>query len=164
MDSKILFAVIVLLALVIGGYYLVDNNTDTGSIKEASQTAGFGIGHKAIVYKSPTCGCCVGYADELKKQGFDVSVVETNNMNSVKNKYGIPTAKQSCHTIAMGDYFVEGHVPMEAVEKLLKEQPEVDGIGLPRMPSGTPGMPGPKRAPYEVYQVKNGEFSDFVTL
>ncbi len=164
MNNKVLFTTIILLALVVGGYYLVNNNNNTGDIKEVAQTAGLGVGQKAIVYKSPTCGCCVGYADELKRQGFEVEVVQIDDMNSIKSKYGIPADRQSCHTIAMGNYFIEGHVPMEAVEKLLREQPEIDGIGLPRMPSGTPGMPGSKRAPYEVYQAKNGEFSEFITI
>ena len=51
---------------------------------------------------------------------------------------------QSCHTTIMGKYFIEGHVPLQAVNKLLKEQPDIDGIALPGMPIGTPGMPGEK--------------------
>jgi hypothetical protein len=165
MNNKISFIVaIVLLALVAGGYYFSSRGDSVEAPKEAVKNSGFGVGQKAIVYKSPTCGCCTGYADELKKQGFEVEVVPTDDMSSVKNSYGIPSDKQSCHTIAMGDYFIEGHVPMEAVEKLLKEQPEVEGIGLPRMPAGTPGMGGAKRAPYEVYQVKDGEVSEFITI
>ncbi len=39
-------------------------------------------------------------------------------------------------------YFIEGHVPIEAIEKLLTEKPEIDGIALPQMPSGSPGMSG----------------------
>lgn len=127
-------------------------------------TASFGAGRTAIVYKSPTCGCCVGYAEELTKQGFAVEVVPTENMDEIKTKYGIPADQQSCHTIAIDDYVVEGHVPMEAVAKLLTERPDIEGIGLPRMPSGTPGMPGPKRAPYEVYQLSAGTVTPYVTI
>ncbi len=163
-DKILFFAVIVLLVLISGGYYFSNRDNSIGEVKEAAKSIGFGVGQKAIVYKSPTCGCCVGYADELKKQGFEVEVVPTDNMDSVKDNYGIPSDKQSCHTIDLGNYFIEGHVPMEAVEKLLIEQPEIEGIGLPRMPSGTPGMSGPKRAPYEVYQVKDGEISEFITI
>jgi len=161
MNNKTSFTAIILLALVAGVFYFSGNGNN---IKEAIKSGGFGVGQKAIVYKSPTCGCCVGYADELKRRGFEVEVIETDDMDSVKDKYGITADKQSCHTVAIGDYFVEGHVPMEAVEKLLKENPDINGIGLPRMPSGAPGMPGPKRAPYEVYQMKNSEFSDFIII
>jgi len=165
MNNKTLFTfttITILVALVVGGFYLSGGGNNT---KEAVKSYGFGVGQKAIVYKSPTCGCCGGYADELKKQGFEVTIVPTEDMDSIKSKYGIPADKQSCHTIAMGNYFIEGHVPMKAVEKLLKETPDIEGIGLPGMPSGTIGMPpGPKRAPYKVYQEKNGKFSNFITI
>ncbi len=160
--GKRITGIIVAVALIVlGGFYFMNGINDSRASKVAS---GFGAGQKVTVYKSPVCGCCVGYAEELEKQGFEVETISTEDMGAIKDKYGIPADKQSCHTIVMGDYFIEGHVPMVAVEKLLKEQPEIAGIGLPRMPSGTPGMPGPKRAPYEVYQSKDGEFSEFVTI
>ncbi|MCA9397751.1 hypothetical protein KC573_02890, partial [candidate division WWE3 bacterium] len=47
----------------------------------------------------------------------------------------------------------------------LTEKPDVAGIGLPGMPIGTPGMPGRKTAPYEVYQLtKDGEMSPYMTI
>ncbi len=139
----------------------------TGEIfapQQVSQQKGFGAGQTVVMYKSPNCGCCSGYAQALEAEGFRVEVVKDNDMASEKERFGIPQDKQSCHTIAMGDYVVEGHVPLEAVAKLLKEKPEIDGIGLPRMPAGTPGMPGVKRAPYEVYQLNNGVASPYVTI
>jgi hypothetical protein len=30
-------------------------------------------------------------------------------------------------------YFIEGHIPIEAINKLLTEKPEIDGIALPEM-------------------------------
>ncbi len=166
MNNKALFITIILIVLVVGGFYLFSEggSSNTNTESKTDKSTGFRAGQKVIVYKSPVCGCCVGYAEELEKQGFEVETISTEDMGSIKDKYGIPTDKQSCHTIVMGDYFIEGHVPMVAVEKLLKERPEIAGIGLPRMPSGTPGMPGPKRTPYEVYQSKDGEFSEFVTI
>jgi len=53
---------------------------------------------------------------------------------------------------------------MEVVKKLLEERPEIDGIGLPGMPIGTPGMPGLKREPYKIYQAIDGEFSEYLTI
>jgi hypothetical protein len=144
-----------------------DANISNGSIEKSKKidlAYSFGNNQKVTIYKSPNCGCCVGYAKELKKRGFNVDIIKTEDMEAVKEKYGILQDKQSCHTMIAGDYFVEGHVPMEAVKKLLKEKPKIDGIGLPRMPSGTPGMPGPKRAPYKVYQSKDDVFSEFLTI
>ncbi len=116
------------------------------------------------LYKDPNCGCCSGYAEALRQVGIKVKVVETDNLADIKKGYGIESEMQSCHTIAYGDYFIEGHVPTEAVLQLIKTQPDIDGIGLPRMPSGAPGMPGPKYAPYEVFQMKDGKVKEYMTI
>ncbi len=121
---------------------------------------------QAVVYRSTTCGCCLGYIAELKKQGFDVDVrsLREAEMVPIKNRFGLPAENQSCHTTVIGGFFIEGHVPMEAVEKLLVEKPAIDGSGLPGMPLGTPGMSGVKQAPYEVYQKKGNDFTLFMTI
>jgi hypothetical protein len=85
-------------------------------------------------------------------------------MYSIKQKYKIPRSMESCHTAVIGGYFIEGHVPIEAVNKLLEENPEIDGIALPRMPAGSPGMPGIKKAPFKVYALSDGEASEFTTI
>ncbi len=139
------------------------NQAENGQI-ESGQIADFGAGQKIVIYKSQSCGCCVNYVKELEGWGFDVKIEMTEDMDAVKEKYGVPIEKQSCHTVVFNGYFIEGHVPMEAVEKLLKEKPEIDGIGLPRMPAGAPGMPGEKIAPYEVYQSVDGALSEFLTI
>ena len=124
------------------------------------------IERKATVYKEATCGCCLGYVAELKKQGFtvDVKSLGDEDMAAVKEQYGISEDRQSCHTTIIGDYFIEGHVPIEAVEKLLTEKPKIAGIGLPGMTLGTQGMPGTKQAPYEVYEKVGDVFSEFMKL
>jgi hypothetical protein len=127
--------------------------------------ANFGAGQAVTLYKSPNCGCCSGHAKALEEAGFVVTIEETNNLDAVKQSYNIPSDGSSCHTSVIGDYVVEGHVPLEAIEKLLTEQPDVAGIGLSGMPIGTPGMPGPKTAPYEVYQLSEvGEMSPYVKI
>jgi hypothetical protein len=70
----------------------------------------------------------------------------------------------SCHTLIIEDYFVEGHIPIEAIEKLLAEQPDIDGITLPDMPSGSPGMPGVKKGDFVIYSVKGGKTSEFMRI
>lgn len=121
-------------------------------------------GIEVTLYKSPLCGCCTQYTAHLRENGFTVNVEETDDMESIKSKYNVPHDMQSCHTIAMGDYFVEGHMPIEAITKLLEEKPDIDGIALAGMPSGSPGMPGPKLGPFEVYQLTDGQASNFTTL
>lgn len=116
------------------------------------------------VFKTPTCGCCDGYVLFLEGKKFEVKKTNMTSLDPVKKKYNIPEEMQSCHTSVVGKYFIEGHVPLEAINKLLKEQPNIDGIALPGMPIGTPGMPGKKNAPYVIYQLINGEYSAFMTI
>ena len=116
------------------------------------------------VFKTPSCGCCYGYVLFLEKEKFNVKQTDMRSLHSIKQKYNIPLEMQSCHTTIIGKYFIEGHVPLEAVNKLLKEQPDIDGIALPGMPIGTPGMPGKKEEPFVVYQIIDGKFSIFMTI
>lgn len=121
-------------------------------------------GYAAEVFKSPTCGCCKGYAYVLEDYGFQVKPTDMDNLDAIKDKYNIPNEMRSCHTTIIGKYFIEGHVPIEAVNKLLKEQPDIDGIALPWMPIGTPGMPGPREGPFIIYQLKDGKYKEFMTI
>ena len=114
-------------------------------------------GTEATVYKDPSCSCCKKYTPYLEAEDMKVNIVETNNIADIKKQHNIPGAMQSCHTTIIGEYFVEGHVPVEAVQKLLSEKPDIDGIAMPGMPSGSPGMPGAKKAPFEVYAIKDGK-------
>ena len=116
------------------------------------------------VFKTPSCGCCYGYVLFLEEEKFEVKQTDMRSLHTIKQKYNIPVEMQSCHTTIMGKYFIEGHVPFEAVNKLLKEQPDIDGIALPGMPIGTPGMPGDKDEPYVIYQLKDGKSSVFMTI
>ena len=124
------------------------------------------INNKKIVevFKTPSCGCCYGYVLFLEEEKFEVKQTDMKSLHTIKKKYNIPVEMQSCHTTIMGKYFIEGHVPFEAVNKLLKEQPNIDGIALPGMPIGTPGMPGDKDEPYVIYQLKDGKSSVFMTI
>ncbi len=121
-------------------------------------------GPKVVVYKSPNCGCCTQHSAYMRQKGFSVDVKIINDIDSIKKKFKIARNMQSCHTTVLGDYFVEGHVPVEAINKLLTEKPAIDGISLPEMPSGSPGMPGPKLGPFTIYQLKNGKHSVYTTI
>jgi hypothetical protein len=116
------------------------------------------------IYKTPTCGCCNKYADFLESKKFKINRVDLIKLKKVKKKYKIPYEMQSCHTTVFKNYFVEGHVPLKAINKLLDEMPDIDGISLPGMPIGTPGMPGKKKSPFIIYQIKDGEYKEFITI
>ncbi|MBD3311120.1 MAG: hypothetical protein GF349_01320 [Candidatus Magasanikbacteria bacterium] len=150
-----LIVVIVVLGLFIS-YRSIRGSTESG--EELSRAAG-----TVMVYKSPDCGCCVNHIAYLRRHGFEVGVVEMNNMPSVKKKFGVTRELESCHTSVFGDYVVEGHVPIEAINKLLTEQPDISGIALPEMPPGSPGMPGIKRAPFVIYTLGK-EKDEFIKI
>ena len=117
------------------------------------------------LYKTPECGCCEGYADYLRAAGFVVTVKPTNELSEISRNAGVPSGLQGCHTTILGDYVVEGHVPVEAIKKLLAERPSVKGISLPGMPEGSPGMSGTKAAPFTIYAIdEDGKPSVFATI
>lgn len=116
------------------------------------------------VYRSATCGCCAGYEDYLEEEGFEVDDVVMDDVESVKDDMLIPEDMRSCHTSLVGDYFVEGHVPAEAILVLLDEAPAIDGIALPGMPQGSPGMSGDKTEPFVIYSITDGEVDEFMTI
>lgn len=89
----------------------------------------------------------------MEKRGFEVTKIDLDDLTSIKEKYRIPARVQDCHTSVIGDYYIEGHVPAAAVERLLREKPKIAGLALPGMPSGSPGMPGIKHGPFRVLQV-----------
>jgi hypothetical protein len=121
-------------------------------------------GESVVMFKSPTCGCCVNYAAYLERQGFSVETVMTQDMSVIKADNDIPRNMESCHTVMIGDYFVEGHIPIEAVNQMLEEKPSIDGIALPGMPSGSPGMPGIKNTKFTIYGLANGEYSQYTVI
>jgi len=103
------------------------------------------------VYKSPSCGCCGAWVDHVRKEGFKVRVTETEDLEPVKTKAGVPPDLQSCHTSFVEGYVIEGHVPAREIQRLLKERPAGAGLAVPGMPSGSPGMEqGARKDPYQV--------------
>ncbi len=93
-----------------------------------------------MVYKSPTCGCCSKWVDHLRAAGMEVKTTDSDDMGSIKERFGVPGKLSSCHTAVVGGYIIEGHVPFEDIQRLLKERPDAAGLSVPAMPIGSPGM------------------------
>jgi hypothetical protein len=110
---------------------------------------------KMVVHKSPTCGCCGVYASYLKREGYEVEISNMSDASlaQTKRSLGVPVELESCHTSEVANYVVEGHIPIEAVQKLLTERPAIKGIGMAGMPAGSPGMPGPKVGDLVIYEI-----------
>jgi hypothetical protein len=107
----------------------------------------------ATLYKNPQCGCCENYAAYLRQNGFDVEVKPSNDLAEISSKAGVPPEYEGCHTTFIEGYVVDGHVPIKAIEKLLKERPAIAGITLPGMPMGSPGMGDDPSKTFTVYAV-----------
>ena len=138
-------------------FSFITNKQDALAISKTSK-------YNVEVFKTPSCGCCYGYVLFLEEEKFKVKQTDMRSLHLIKKKYNIPLKMQSCHTTILGKYFIEGHVPIEAINKLLKEKPNIDGIALPGMPIGTPGMPGEKEEPYIIYQLVDGKSSVFMII
>jgi hypothetical protein len=107
-----------------------------GGLARATPTAA----PEVVVYKTPSCGCCKKWIEHLRANGFLVTARDTSDLGGVAAHYGVPSKLTSCHTALVGGHVVEGHVPADVIQRLLKERPNLAGVAVPGMPAGSPGM------------------------
>ncbi|MFV1885296.1 MAG: DUF411 domain-containing protein [Balneola sp.] len=121
---------------------------------------------EVIMYKNEGCMCCTKWADKMNEEEFAVIEKPVPNLNEIKAENGITRELASCHTAFVDGYIVEGHVPIEDVQRLLKERPEAIGLTVPGMPIGSPGMevPGREADNYDVLLIaKDGSTTVFAS-
>ena len=147
--------------LLLAGTLFAFTINSSGSFEEVNN-----FDDKIIIYKSSSCDCCEVYGNYFKAKGNpNAEIINTEDIDSIKTEYGVPESLRSCHTTIIGDYFVEGHIPLEAVNKLLKEKPDIAGIAMSGMPGGSPGMPGTKLGDFVIYAVNHdGGYKEFMRL
>ncbi|MHA2503365.1 MAG: DUF411 domain-containing protein [Candidatus Kariarchaeaceae archaeon] len=170
--SPVLYkATIIVLVLFVGLLYsgvLVDRPNHDMDYNPESQDiweSDIPIGIDLVMFADPNCGCCHLYIDYLEEYGFTTRTEYPSNLADIKDYQGIPKDARSCHTIKVGDYFIEGHIPIEAVQHLLSTNPGIDGISLPQMPAGSPGMSGIKSGDFEILSIKDGQVTGvFLTI
>jgi hypothetical protein len=134
------------------------------SAPQAGQAAPAG-GTRMVVYKTPTCGCCRAWVENMQSAGFAVEVHDMPDVAPVKHEHGLPGHLASCHTAVVDGYVVEGHVPADVIRRMLRERPQVAGIAVPGMPAGSPGMEmGGRKDPYDVIAFsRDGKVSVYET-
>lgn len=125
--------------------------TLVAAVLAGMQLPALAAGIPVKLYKNPNCGCCDIYADHLKTNGFEVQMINTSDMGTVKQQFGVPEQLEGCHTATAKGYIFEGLIPAEHIKRLLAERRPVKGLAVPGMPVGAPGMPGIKKAPIQVY-------------
>ncbi|HEV8123326.1 MAG TPA: DUF411 domain-containing protein [Gemmatimonadales bacterium] len=106
--------------------------------------------HEITVWKSPSCGCCGAWVAYMREHGFKVTVVDMNDVSPVKRQHKVPETLWSCHTAVVDGYVIEGHVPAPDIERLLREHPNVAGLAVPGMVTGSPGMESGRAQAYDV--------------
>lgn len=95
-----------------------------------------------VMFRDPGCGCCEKWAEHIEtNMRQDVETRNSANMSAVKDANGVPETLRSCHTMIVEGYVIEGHVPADAIAKLLREKPTgVKGLAVAGMPVGSRGM------------------------
>ncbi len=103
---------------------------------------------RVTVWRDPTCGCCKAWVTHLRAEGFVVDDKVVRSLDAVRQALGTPDDLLSCHAGAVEGLALEGHVPAEAIRRLLAERPVgVRGLAVPDMPIGSPGMEVPGQLP-----------------
>ncbi len=109
---------------------------------------------QGTLYKAQECDCCEAHAEYLRKNGFDLKIEPVKNLAEMSISAGVPPGFQGCHLIKLNGYVFEGHITSEIIKRVLSERPDIVGLSIPGMPSGVPGMEGPKDEPIKVYAIK----------
>ena len=95
---------------------------------------------KIVSFRSASCGCCKKWINHLRNNGLEVVDNIVENVSIIKNQYQIPKNLRSCHSAQIANYTIEGHVPIESINKLFRDKPSIKGIAVPDMPLGSSGM------------------------
>lgn len=118
-----------------------------------------------VVYKTATCGCCVKWVEHLQGAGLTVDAANVSNMPAIQDRAGVPLELRSCHTAIVGDYWVEGHVPVDLIQQLMTAKPpDIRGIAVPGMSVSSPGMEGPNPMRFDILAYsRNGDVTVHAT-
>lgn len=57
------------------------------------------------VYHDPNCGCCGGWVAHMRKAGFQVQVIDTDDLAAIKIRFRVPTDLASCHTAEVSETY-----------------------------------------------------------
>lgn len=145
-----------------GGVYLTSSSNNAQIVSNASEntilasvwdnpTESYSGNKNITVYRSPSCGCCGVWIEHMKKHGFQVTDIKTDDMEAIKQQHNLPLNLASCHTAIIDGYIMEGHIPADDIKRFLKQKPNFKGLTVPAMPLGTPGMEaGNRKQPFDV--------------
>lgn len=138
----------------VGGAFAFTTLTSAQDTEDTSSptTSGVADGPKQVtMWRDPNCGCCDAYADYLEENGYTVKRIDDRDFDKTSISVGVPEQGLGCHLAKIDRYFVSGLVPVEIMERLVTEKPEITGITLPGMPRNAPGMAREKTGTLKTY-------------
>ncbi|MGR3757884.1 MAG: DUF411 domain-containing protein [Tranquillimonas sp.] len=113
-----------------------------GAAETAATPEEMPAARQMTIWRDPNCGCCDAYADYAEENGYQVTRIDDPDFDKTAISVGVPEQGLGCHLSKVDGYFVSGLVPVEIIERLTTERPEITGITLPGMPPNAPGMRG----------------------
>ncbi|HEX9729087.1 MAG TPA: DUF411 domain-containing protein [Gemmatimonadales bacterium] len=75
------------------------------------------------------------------------------DLAEIRAAHGIPESAAGCHTAEVDGFAVEGHVPADLINQMLRDRPAITGLAVPGMPQGSPGMDSDTPEPYTVLAI-----------
>lgn len=135
-----------------------------GTLLAAGLLPAAAVGATPTLYKSPYCGCCAVYVEYLERHGHAVGVEHPADLDGIRRELGVGSGLASCHTMVLGGYTFEGHVPVAAIDRVLRERPPIRGLAVPGMPAGSPGMSGTLQPPLRVYTLASDLYASYSRL
>ncbi|MBU4529322.1 MAG: metal-binding protein [Hoeflea sp.] len=145
--KKISFVPSVAALALVGGTAFI-----TLTAAQTAQESATAVDAKAItIWLDPSCGCCDVYADYMEANGFTVTRVDDRDFDKRSIEMGVPEKGIGCHLAEIDGYVVSGLVPVEIIERLVSDRPDVTGITLPGMPGNAPGMAPVKTGTLKTY-------------
>lgn len=74
------------------------------------------------------CHCASGWMNSLRADGFVVRDHEMEDLSAKRRQWKVPDAAHGCHPASYVGYFLDGHVPPDALRRLAREHPAAAGL------------------------------------
>ncbi|WP_083844668.1 DUF411 domain-containing protein [Hydrocarboniphaga effusa] len=85
---------------------------------------------QVTIYRTHGCRCAFTWARQLESQGYVVTMYEPETLKTIRGALKTPPSLRGCHVGRYMEYFVEGHVPAEALDLLARQHPAGLGVAV----------------------------------
>jgi hypothetical protein len=102
------------------------------------------------IYRQHSGAACGRWSEHMRRAGFIIKTKVVEDLKLLRDRLRVPPDLAACHSAEVAGYAIEGHVPAEAVKRLLSEKPNVTGLAVAGMPAGSPGVECLEEDQYDV--------------